>query len=116
MRETLRFLPALVLATTVFAAGPAAAAGDGAFGLPGDLARQAKQHCAEMFPGTSGMQTACREVFDQLRPSYENTTQRYDPAEEARKARRHTETGYHDPAAVDLCPPPRRMTAADGCK
>jgi hypothetical protein len=117
MRETLRFLPALVLATMMFAAGPVAAAGDGSVGLPAELARLASRHCTELFPSASSMQAACREAFDPLKSSsYENSVQRYNAAEEARKARRHVETGYHDPVAVDLCPPPRRMTAEDGCK
>jgi|HubBroStandDraft_6_1064221.scaffolds.fasta_scaffold990903_2 hypothetical protein len=115
MREMPRVLPALGLAAAMFAAGPVAAAGDSAFGLPADMARQMSKNCAALFPN-SNMQAACREAFDQWRSPYENTTQRYDPADEARKARRHVETGYHDPAAVELCPPPRRMTAEDGCK
>jgi hypothetical protein len=119
MRGTTKFLPVLVLATATLAAGPVAVAGDGGFGL-GDAAGQMRRQCAQLLPNASSAQAACmrivREAFDQLRSPYDNTVQSYDPADEARKARRHIETGYRDPAAVDLCPPPRRMSAENGCK
>ena len=39
----------------------------------------------------------------------------YDPWNEARKAQLRAASGNRDAAAVDICPPPRRMTR-DGCQ
>ena len=39
----------------------------------------------------------------------------YDPGNEARKARLRAASGNRDAAAVDICPPPRKMTR-DGCQ
>jgi hypothetical protein len=39
----------------------------------------------------------------------------YDPGDEARKARMRATKSEGDAAAVDLCPPPHRLTR-DGCQ
>jgi|ERR1700730_15400492 hypothetical protein len=100
-----------------------AAAADGTFGLPTDVAQQARKQCALMFPTSSTLQAACmrneKQSFDQLpplTPLYENSTVAYDPVAEARKTRLRAQAAPSDPDAVQLCPPPHRMTARDGCQ
>ena len=57
--------------------------------------------------------TAEQMVQDAGRAAPTRTDLSYDPADEARKARLHA--GNHDAAAVDLCPPPHKLTR-DGCQ
>ncbi len=47
-------------------------------------------------------------------PGYENTV-RFDPAAEARKAQSRATEPRSQPSS-NLCPPPYRMTASDGCQ
>src|SRR5204863_471328 len=111
-----------VAAALVWTLGPAAAA-DGTFGLPADTARQARKQCNLMFPTSSNLQAACmrneKQSFDQLTPLapfYENSKVAYDSASEAYKARLRAKSGPRDANAIQLCPPPYRMTERDGCQ
>jgi hypothetical protein len=56
-----------------------------------------------------------KETYDKMSPSYTNGTVAYDPGDEARKARMRATRNERDVAAVDLCPPPYRLTR-DGCQ
>jgi len=111
-----------VAAAVIWTLGAAAAA-DGTFGLPADTARQARKQCNLMFPTSSTLQAACmrneKQSFDQLAPLtplHENSTVAYDPAAEAYKARLRAKSGPRDANAIQLCPPPYRMTERDGCQ
>jgi hypothetical protein len=42
------------------------------------------------------------------------TDQVYDARKEGAKPR--SAENYHDPAAIQICPPPRKMTERDGCQ
>src|SRR5438067_7919042 len=105
-----------VAAAVIWTLGAAAAA-DGTFGLPADTARQARKQCNLMFPTSATLQAACmrneKQSLDQLtplKPLYENSTVAFDPASEAYKARQRAQSGPRDANAVQLCPPPYRMT------
>ena len=95
----------------------AAAADDGKPRMPADEAAQAAQRCAKL-GGAYIVQTTCMEAakneYANVHQGYENSTVRYSPAREASKA--EARAAHKDPSAVDLCPPPRRMTEQDGCR
>lgn len=105
---------ALALGTLI---ATAAAADDGKARMPADEAVQAAQRCAKLRSSyivqTTCMQAA-KDEYGNAHQGYENSTVRYSPAREAKKA--EARAAHKDTAAVDLCPPPRRMTEQDGCR
>jgi hypothetical protein len=107
---------AMALALGALIATPAAA-DDGKFRMPSDEAAQAAQRCAKL--GRSYIvQTTCmdaaKDEYANAHQSYENSSVRYYRARGASKT--EARAAYKDPSAVDLCPPPRRMTELDGCR
>ena len=107
---------AMALALGALIATPAAA-DDAKFRMPSDEAAQAAQRCAKQ--GSSYIvQTTCmqaaKEEYANAHQSYQNSSVPYTIARDASKA--GARAAYKDPSAVDLCPPPHRMTAQDGCR
>ena len=107
---------AMALALGALIATPAAA-DDGKFRMPSDEAAQAAQRCAKL--GRSYIvQTTCmdaaKDEYANAHQSYENSSVRYYRARGASKT--EARAAYKDPSAVDLCPPPRKMTELDGCR
>ena len=115
-RVTMMIKLAMALALGALIATPAAA-DDGKLRMPSDEAAQAAQRCAKQ--GTSYIvQTTCmqaaKDEYTNTHQSYENSTVRYSPGREARKA--EARAAQKDASSVDLCPPPHRMTELDGCR
>jgi hypothetical protein len=107
------FFSAAVIAT----AGPVAAQ-DGTSAIPADAAKKAIEYCTKIAPSFSAHASCMRmqkETYDKMSPSYTNGAVAYDPGDEARKARMRATRNERDAAAVDLCPPPHRLTR-DGCQ
>ena len=85
-----------------------------------DVPSDIMQRCSKI-NGTNGNYAwlqACitaEETVRDLSATPTRTDLAYDPANEARKARLRAASGNRDAGAVDICPPPRRMTR-DGCQ
>jgi hypothetical protein len=107
-----------LIAALVFSASVGTvAAQDGTNAIPADAAKKAIEYCTKIAPSFSAHASCMRmqkETYDKMSPSYTNGTVAYDPGDEARKARLRAGSGNRD-AAVDLCPPPHKMTR-DGCQ
>ena len=117
MATTKSLMVMLFFSTAVAAAGTVAAQ-DGTNAIPADAAKKAIEYCTKIAPSFSAHASCMRmqkETYDKMSPGYTNGTVAYDPGEEARKARMRAESANRDAAAVDLCPPPHKMTR-DGCQ
>src|SRR5260370_20449743 len=108
---------ALVFCAPGAAAGTAAAE-EGTNAIPPEAAKKAIEYCTKIAPPFSAHASCMRmqkETYDKMSPGYTNGTVAYDPGDEARKARMRATKSEGDAAAVDLCPPPHRLTR-DGCQ
>jgi len=117
MATTKSLMVMLFFSTAVAAAGTGAAQ-DGTNAIPADAAKKAIEYCTKIAPSFSAHASCMRmqkETYDKMSPGYTNGTVAYDPGDEARKARMRATKSEGDAAAVDLCPPPHRLTR-DGCQ
>lgn len=110
---------AISLLAILMGIGPAVAQ-DGNFGMPPDAAQKARKYCSKYSGGSFSSQAYCmdreKEGFDRLAPNYKNEAIVVDLADEARKSAVRAAAHYKDPASINLCPPPYRMTERNGCK
>ena len=117
MAKTKSLMVALCFSAALATAGTVAAQ-DGTNAIPADAAKKAIEYCTKIAPSFSAHASCMKmqkETYDKMSPSYTNGTVAYDPGNEARKARMRATRNERDAAAVDLCPPPHRMTR-DGCQ
>ncbi len=83
--------------------------------VPNDIWRKCRASGGDSYGDlASCMRVAAKTLLSEGGGVASMTTVPFDPAGEAGKAARLA--GYRDPGAISLCPPPRRMTARDGCQ
>lgn len=91
---------------------------DPSFGLPRDVAAQAKERCTKLTTSLASQALCMRweaQGYAQMNPAGQHSgAVAYDLDAEAAKA--NARASYRDPAAVAVCPPPHRMTEKDGCR
>jgi hypothetical protein len=117
MTKTKSLMVALFFSAAIAMTGTVAAQ-DGTNAIPADAAKKAIEYCTKIAPSFSAHASCMKmqkETYDKMSSSYTNGTVAYDPGNEARKARMRATRNERDAAAVDLCPPPHRMTR-DGCQ
>ena len=106
---------ALALAQAASAAEPANT--DPNFGMPREVAAQAKERCAKQTDSYS-LQAACmrmeKDGYEQMRGARSNLNVPY--AIEAEAAKASARASDKEPGRLAVCPPPHRMTEKDGCR
>ena len=106
---------AMLLAAPLAIAGPAST--DPNFGMPRDVAAQAKERCGKLTTSLAS-QALClqweAEGYARLNPAQKSDSVAYNINAETAKA--SARAAEKHPGTVAVCAPPHRMTEKDGCR